>query len=155
MVEEVYINAPVSAVWDAYSTVEGWTAWVAPVGAMDFRPGGSIQSHYVEDAAIGDEGTILLNIVNFVPERLLTLRADISKGWPEVMQHDADNLMSVIIFDDLGDERTRVRVFGVGYGAAPEYDGLLGFFLEANAGLYVDLKHYLEAGERSAFGNKG
>lgn len=154
LIEEVHIDAPVAAVWDAYVTVEGWTAWVSPVAAIDLRPGGLIQSNYNKDAQIGDDGTNELQIVNFVPERLLTLRADVSELWPGVMQKDADNLMNVIIFDDLGDQRTRLQSFGLGYGDAEEYEELLGFFLEANAGLYVDLKRYLELGERSTFGGE-
>lgn len=152
LIEEVYLNASIEAVWDAYTTEAGWSAWASPVCAIDLRAGGTIQSNYDPEAEIGDAGTNELHIVNFAPLRLLTLRADVSDRWPEVMQHDAENLMNVIIFDDIGPGQTRIQSFGLGYGDAPEYDGLLGFFADANAGLYEDLKRYVEQGVRSDFG---
>ena len=30
LVQEVWLDAPVAAVWAAYTTEEGWTAWASP-----------------------------------------------------------------------------------------------------------------------------
>ena len=145
MIEEIIVDAPLGAVWDAYTTAEGWMSWAAPVAEVDLRPGGRIRTHYGADSKIGDPGTIVLHIVNYVPQRILTLRAELQDNWPEVMKHDADHLMNVIVFDALSDRRTRISSYGVGYGAAPEYDEMLVFFSEANRGLYEKLIAYLEA----------
>jgi len=145
LIEEIVVDAPVAAVWDAYTTAEGWMAWAAPVAEVDLRPGGTIQTHYGPEAEIGDPGTIVLHIVNYVPRRILTLQADSQDNWPEAMKQDADHLMNVIVFDALSDHRTRISSYGVGYGAAPEYDEMLAFFSKANRGLYEKLTAYLEA----------
>lgn len=145
LIEELVVEAPVSEVWDAYTTREGWTSWAAPKAEVDLRPGGTIRTHYAPGAEIGDPGTIVLHIVNYVPRRILTLRADPQENWPEAMKRDADHLMNVIVFEPLSDSRTRLTSYGVGYGAAPEYDQLLGFFAEANKGLYGKLIEYVEA----------
>ena len=144
LAEEVWIEAPVEVVWAAYTTVDGWTAWASPQAEIDLRVGGTIRTHYEEGAAIGDPGTNTLHIVNYVPLELLTLRADVSENWPEILKRDADNLSNVILFESLGPERTRIRSFGMGYGDAPEYDDLLQFFAQANAGLFEKLKRAVE-----------
>jgi len=144
LVEEVVIEAPVAEVWRAYTTEEGYTAWAAPKAKIDLRVGGTILTQYGADAEIGDPGTNTLHIVNYVPERVLTLRAEIGENWPEVMKQDGERLTNVILFEALSPKRTRVESYGVGYGDSPEYENLLGFFLEANKGLYVELKRQLE-----------
>lgn len=148
LVQDVWIDAPVSKVWEAFSTEKGWTAWSAPVAKIDLRAGGSIRTHYTPDATIGDPGTIVLHIVNYVPERLLTLRAELSDRWPEVIKEDAGRLMNVIVFERITDKRTHIISYGVGYRDTPAYTDLLNFFMPANEGLYRKLKEVLEASSR-------
>lgn len=144
LVEKVVIEAPLADVWQAYTTEEGYTAWAAPKARIDLRVGGTILTHYGADAEIGDPGTNTLHIVNYVPERVLTLRAEVANNWPEVMKQDGERLTNVILFESLSPTRTCVESFGVGYGGSPEYEGLLTFFLAANRSLYGELKRQLE-----------
>lgn len=148
LIERVLINAPVADVWAAYTTADGYAAWAAPIAEVDLRVGGTIRTNYAPGARIGDPGTNTLHIVNYVPNRLLTLRADLSTNWPEVMKEDADHLTNVIVFDPVDDRSTRIESYGIGYGAGsgfgPEYEKLLGFFAKANRGLYEKLKTHLE-----------
>jgi uncharacterized protein YndB with AHSA1/START domain len=144
LVEEIVIEAPLADVWSAYTTEEGYTAWAAPKARMDLRVGGTILTQYGADADIGDPGTNTLHILNYVPERVLTLRAEIADNWPEVMKQDGERLTNVILFEALSPTRTRVESYGVGYGASPEYEQLLEFFLTANRQLYLELKRQLE-----------
>lgn len=150
LIEEVRIHAPIAAVWAAYTTDAGMQAWAAPVVHVDLRAGGTIQTNYNPEAKIGDPGTNTLHIVNWVPERVLTLRADLSDNWPEVMKKDADRLMNIVLFTALEPDVTRIESFGVGYGKDPDYDQLLEFFARANAGLYATLIETLEAEHSSA-----
>ncbi|HPF68912.1 MAG TPA: SRPBCC domain-containing protein [Flavobacteriales bacterium] len=144
LLQELTVQAPVAHVWAAYTTGEGWMAWAAPRAEVDLRPGGLIRTHYGADAEIGDPGTNVLHIVNFVPERILTLQAEVTERWPDVMKADAEHLMNVIVFQPLGDEATLVQSYGVGYRDDPAYDDLLAFFIPANEGLLGKLKEYVE-----------
>jgi uncharacterized protein YndB with AHSA1/START domain len=144
LVQEILIEAPVARVWEAYATSDGWMAWAVPLAEVDLRAGGTIRTHYGADAEIGDPGTITLHIVNYVPERVLTLQAEVSDRWPDVMKEDAGNLMNVIVFEELGESETRVRSYGVGYRDLPAYDELMEFFIPANEGLLSKLKQHLE-----------
>lgn len=144
LAQELVVDAPIARVWEAYTTSEGWMAWAAPMAEVDLRVGGTIRTHYGADAEIGDPGTNTLHIVNYVPEKVLTLKAEISERWPEVMKTDAGNLMNVIVFEEIDDSTTRVRSYGVGYRDLPEYHELMKFFITANEGLLLKMKAHLE-----------
>ena len=144
LMQEVLLEASVAEVWKAYTTDAGFAAWAAPVAEVDLRAGGTIRTHYRPDAKIGDVGTNTLHIVNYVPERLLTLRAELQENWPEVMKHDAGNLMNVIVFLPEAEKRTRILSYGCGYGRAAAYEQLLEFFAKANEGLFRKLRAHLE-----------
>ena len=145
LVQELMIDANVSKVWKAYTTDAGWMQWAAPLAQIDLRIGGLIQTHYEPGASIGDAGTNTLHIINFVPERLLTLQAELSDRWPEVMKQDGERLMNVIVFQPIGSSRTQVLSYGVGYRDVPAYQELMQFFIPANEQLLLKLKAYLEA----------
>ncbi len=144
LIEEVVIEAPLADVWNAYTTESGYTAWAAPKARIDLRVGGTMLTQYGPNAEIGDPGTNTLHIVNYVPQRLLTLRAEIADNWPEVMKQDGERLTNVILFEAITPNRTRIESFGIGYGPSPEYENLLQFFVTANRSLYVELKRVLE-----------
>ena len=150
LIQEVSFAAPVEDVWRAYTTAEGWTAWASPKAEVDLRVGGTILTAY--QGEIGGSNTNTLRIVNYVPERLLTLRAELSRNWPEIMQEDAEKLSNVILFDEIADGVTRIQSYGIGYTDAPEYDQLMSFFIKANEGLYENLRAYLETGARVEWG---
>jgi uncharacterized protein YndB with AHSA1/START domain len=145
LAQEVWVEAPVAQVWAAYTTSEGWMAWAAPKAEVDLRVGGTIRTAYA-DVELGEEGTNTLRILNYVPEEVLTLKADLSEGWPEVMKQDAGRLSNVILFDAVSEEWTRIRSFGIGYGDSPEYESLMQFFIQGNETLFTHLKRYLEEG---------
>lgn len=146
LVQEISFYAPIEDVWKAYTTAEGWTAWASPKAEVDLRVGGKILTAY--QGEIGDSTTNTLHIVNYVPHRLLTLRAELSGNWPEIMQEDAEKLSNVILFDEVADGVTRIQSYGIGYSDAPEYDRLMTFFIKANESLYENLRTYLETGAR-------
>ncbi|MEM7049527.1 MAG: SRPBCC domain-containing protein [Acidobacteriota bacterium] len=140
---QVILDAPRDIVWQAYSTAEGWRAWVAPLAEVDLRVGGTIRTNYNPEGELGDASTNTLTIVNYVPETLLTLRAELSKNWPKILQEDAENLTNVLLFEELSDSKTRLRSYGIGYRDRPEYDELMTFFIQANEKLYRGLQDYV------------
>ncbi len=82
--------------------------------------------------------------VNYVPERLLTLRADVSQNWPELMKQDADKLSNVILFEPIDDGHTRLTSYGIGYRDTPAIQRLLKFFVSANEQTFRKLIAYVE-----------
>ena len=147
LVETVNIRAPASRVWDAYTTSSGYASWAAPLAEVDLRVGGSIRSHYDPNGRIGDPQTITLRIVNYVPQRMLTLQADISSNWPEILTEQAAQLYNVILFEPVSEDRTRLVSYGLGYRDSEEMRELMNFFITANAQLYERLVAMLEGDE--------
>ncbi|MDX1439098.1 MAG: SRPBCC domain-containing protein [Rubricoccaceae bacterium] len=145
LIQTVWVDAPVEAVWNAYATAEGWMGWAAPLAEVDLRIGGTILTAY--SGEIGGPETNTLHIINYVPRELLTLKADISRNWPEVLKQDADNLSNVILFDEIEVGQTLITSYGMGYSDSSEYEQLMQFFIQANEGLYAGLKRYVEDGE--------
>ncbi len=79
---------------------------------------------------------------------MLTLQADISENWPEVLKEQAEHLYVVILFEPMTANKTRIVSYGVGYQDNKEMRGMLNFFVPANQGLYKKLKKVLEDKEK-------
>lgn len=144
LIQEFTVNAPIHAVWEAYTSKEGWENWSVPLAAIDFRIGGTIKTNYEPNGQIGDSTTIVTHIINYVPFRLLTLQAEITDNFPEFMKSEAKNFYNVIYFDEVEPERTHVKSFGIGYRNTPKYLELLKFFIPANEKTLMNLILYLE-----------
>lgn len=80
LIQTFEVNAAVEKVWDAYATKNGWESWVTPNVEMDFRIGGLIKTNYDKNAAIGDPGTIILHVINYVPQKMITIIPILSYG---------------------------------------------------------------------------
>lgn len=131
LVHEGVINAPPAAVWKGISTAEGYKMWGVAQCEFDLRVGGRIRTHYEADGQLGDDGTIEQEVLAFEPERMLAFR--ISKPPANFPFKDAwKNTWSVITLTDLGDNRTHMRLAGMGYTADPESQAMRKFFLTGN-----------------------
>lgn len=153
LIHEVELGAPPAVVWAAHTTAAGWQAWASPVAAVDLRVGGTIQTHYTAGASIGDPGTNTLHIINYSPERILTLQAEPSPSWPSSLMADAGRMYNVISFEAVTGGRTRLVSHGMGYRDTDEHRQMLEFFERANEGLYENLRAYVERGEQASFSN--
>ena len=146
--QSIILDADLATSWALYTTDEGASRWMAPKVEVDLRPGGSLKSQYDATAQIGDPGTVEVRIVNYVPERLLTLQADLSElqaDWltdeVRAAQHE---LYNVIMFEALDDGRTRITSWGIGYRDAPGWEKMIGFFTAANEWTLGQLAKALE-----------
>jgi len=129
---EAVIDASASEAWRLFATTEGLGSWLAPVSAIELRPGGMWESSYDRAARIGDAGNIRNRVITFVPERLLVIQV---AGAPEGFPH-ADvvgELATLIEFEPIDAGRTRVRVSMLGYRAGENFDALYRQFEWGNA----------------------
>ncbi len=129
---EAVIDAPAAEVWRLFATSEGLGSWLAPVVAIDLRAGGIWESSYDRNARLGDAGNIRNRVIAFAPERMLVIQV---AGAPPSFPH-ADlvgELATVIEFDAVDANRTRVRVSMLGYRAGEGFDVLYRHFEWGNA----------------------
>mgnify|MGYP000176853787 CR=1 FL=1 len=126
---------------------------MAPVGHVDLRSGGTIRTNYDPCAAEGDDGWITNRIVNFVPGRFITLQANLepqreAEWMNETIYARRDSLYSVIEFEEVSESRTRITIWGLGYGDGLEWQTMLGFFTAGNEWTFGQLRKAV-AGEQA------
>ncbi|MCV9385310.1 SRPBCC family protein [Reichenbachiella ulvae] len=144
LIQEFTVNASIDEVWEAYTSKEGWESWSVPLAEIDFKIGGTIKTNYNPEGQIGDSTTIVTNIINYVPFRLLTLQAELTDNFPEFMKQEAKNFYNVIYFEEPEPGQTTVKSYGIGYRNTPKYLNLLKFFIPANEQSLLKLIAYLE-----------
>lgn len=143
VVTEGIINAPVSAVWAAFSTAEGFKKWGVAQCDLDLRVGGLIRTHYKADGVLGDEGTVHNRILAFEPERMMAFCIDTPpKGFP--FKTAWRSTWTVATLTDLGDGRTHLRLTGLGYGDDEESRKMREFFSTGNRWSMDKLRASLE-----------
>ncbi|WP_394692973.1 SRPBCC domain-containing protein [Hyphobacterium sp.] len=128
--QAIAIAAPVEDVWAAFTTSEGYQAWASPFAVIDLRVNGTIEASYADDATVGDPANIVISILAYLPEQFLVLKT--IQAPPDFASQDVlDRLVSVVEFESLEPNLTRVTISGVGY--TDEDSPMREFFLQANA----------------------
>ena len=132
LVTEGVIEAPVDAVWAAFTTKEGQESWNVAHAEIELKTGGKMRTHYDPMGHIGDPNTIENTILCFEPERMLAIQ--VTKP-PEKLpfQNAIKKMWTCIYLEDVGPARTRLRVVGIGYGDDDESRKLREFFNRGNA----------------------
>jgi len=151
LIQEFIVNVPMDSVWNAFTTNRGWESWSTPIAEIDFRSGGTIKTNYNKNGKIGDSTTIHLHVRNYVPKKLITLQAELSKHFPDFMKKDEKDLYNIIYFNSLTTETTKITSYGIGYKNNPKYLSLMQFFISGNEKSYQQLISYLEKGKPIKF----
>jgi len=128
----VVVPAPIDAVWALFTTTDGWTSWAAPVGRVDARVGGVIESSYDPKVALGSSSTIKNEIVALAPRRLLVIR---NVQAPPNAAFDVptfQRLQTALWFESVEGGNTRVTLVNAGYRDGAAYDGVYRHFLAGN-----------------------
>jgi uncharacterized protein YndB with AHSA1/START domain len=132
LVTEGVVNAPVAAVWNAWTTSSGLKSWLAPHVDTDLRIDGLMRTNYDPKGSLGDPGTIENKILAFEPERMLSIR--VAKA-PETFPFKAKigEMWTVLYFQATPDGKTLLRIVGLGFGSDQESQKMKEFFKQGNA----------------------
>jgi len=149
LIQEFDVNVSIDSVWNTFTTKEGWESAFVAKAEVDFKIGGLILTSYDKDATIGDSSTIVLHVVNYVPKKLITLQAEITRNFPDFMKSDEKDFYNVIYFEELETEKTRITSYGIGYKNTPKYMSMMNFFVQGNEYSYLNLIKYLEEGVKN------
>ncbi len=142
IVTEGVINAPVAAVWSAWTTSAGLKAWLAPHVETDLRIDGLMRTNYDPNGSLGDPGTIENKILAFEPERMMSIR--VAKA-PEKFPFKAKigEMWTVLYFQATPDGKTLLRIVGLGFGSDDESRKMKEFFRQGNGFTLTQLqKHF-------------
>lgn len=132
IVAEGIVNAPVTAVWSAWTTSAGLKAWLAPHADIDLRIDGLMRSNYDPKGSLGDPGTIENRVLAYEPERMLSIK--VAKA-PANFPFNARivDMWTVLYFQPTADGKTALRIVGMGFGADDESQKMKQFFQQGNA----------------------
>lgn len=141
--DSIEIEAPAADLWRAFTDQAAYRNWAAPVSAIDFRIGGSIEASYDEHGKIGDPQNIRQMIVAYIPGRLLVFRnVQAPAGLPRGEVYG--QTVKTLEFTRLAPGRTRVTIAGMGFAEGAAFDRLYGFFSVGDGEMLVGLKHAYE-----------
>ncbi len=133
------VNAPVADVWKAFTDEDEVVTWMTPLAEIDLSVGGLFRTNYNPEGEIGDPTTIVNKIISFEPERMLSMQnVQVPEGFP--WELNFQQTWSVIYFEPMGPDQTRLRVVGLGYGEGGDWDTLYDYFKGANAQVLDALK---------------
>ena len=142
---EVDVNAPASAVWQAFTTSEGLRGFVAPIAAIDLRMGGIWEAVYDPKGHLGDPANIINEVISYLPDRMLSIR--VARTPPGFAHGDvAKAVWTVIEIADLGQGRSRVSTSMCGWKSGADWDAVYAFFEQSNTIVAERLRDYLNKG---------
>ncbi len=139
---EGVIDAPVAAVWKAWTTTAGLAAWLAPHVDIDLKVGGLMRTNYDEKGKLGDAGSIENRILSFEPERMLSIQ--VSKAPADFpFRAKVGQMWTVLYFNPAAQGKTSLRIVAMGFGSDAESQGMKEFFERGNAYTLEELqKHF-------------
>jgi uncharacterized protein YndB with AHSA1/START domain len=135
LIIELSIPAPVHEVWEAFTTKEGLSSWLAPDVSVELKPGGDWLVKFPGSTGGG-------TIVSFVPEEELVLNALAPDRFPNVR---AARTRAVFTFKPNGDN-TLVRLSQTGWQRGAEWDAAYEYLAAGNAEMLGMLHHRFVAG---------
>jgi len=132
LIHEGTVDAPLGEVWKAWATPEGLQSWMAPHARIEMRIGGLMQTNYDKDGTLGDAKTIENVVLSYEPERMLAIK--VNKAPEKFPFPTAIKAMwSVIYFEPVDGEHTKVRVVSMGFDESEESQKMREFFRQGNA----------------------
>lgn len=140
----IVVNKSLSEVWNTIATESGLKKWIAPVVSLDLKTGGAIKTNYNEKAKIGDDGTITLGIMSYLPNEMLILKVTLNDKFAEKCRQEDNNLQEIIQVKPLGENKTLITSTMAGWGQGKDWDETYYFFEKGNKWTFLELLNCLK-----------
>jgi uncharacterized protein YndB with AHSA1/START domain len=132
---ELSIPAPVHDVWEAFTTEQGLSSWLAPDVSVNLKPGGDWLVKFPGSTGGG-------TIVSFVPDKEIVISALAPDRFPQVR---AARTHAVFTFRAKGNN-TLVDLTQTGWQSGKEWDAAYEYLAAGNAQLLALLHHRFAVG---------
>jgi len=132
---ELSIPAPVHDVWEAFTTKQGLSSWLAPDVSVELKPGGDWLVKFHGSTGGG-------TIVSFLSEKEIVISALAPDSFPHVR---AARTRAVFTFTAEGNS-TLVGLTQTGWQSGGEWDAAYEYLAAGNAQLLAMLRHRFVAG---------
>ena len=131
IVTEGIVNAPVDAVWKAFTTQQGLESWMVAKTEIDLTAGGSWRTSYSKESTLDDDAAIHHRILAYDPGRMFSFRTvKFPKGFP--FPNAILKTWNVVYFEPVGDGQTKVTARMLGYTDEDESQRMRTFFEKGN-----------------------
>ena len=144
LVQEAVVNAPVEAVWRAWTTKAGLEAWLVAKTEIDLKVGGAWRTSYSKDSNLNDDMAIHQTILSFDPGRMFSFRTTKTpQGFPFP---GITNAWTVLYFESAGSGKTRVIARMMGFVDDEPSRNMRAFFERGNRSELDKLIRFFENG---------
>ncbi len=131
VVNEAIIDAPVSVLWNAFTTKEGVESWMVAHAEIDLRIGGLMRTTYKPDGVIGDDSTIENIYMSYQPQRMLSFRVHKApKNFP--FQTAIQKMWTVILLEPITETQTKLTITSNGFEDNEESQKMRQHFIAGN-----------------------
>lgn len=125
---QVVISAPISEVWEAWTTEKGAKTFFAPDCRIDLRVGGAYEIYFDPSAPEGERGGEGLTILAIQGEKMLSFTWNAPPSLPEVR----GQLTHVSVrFKPAGERTTLLSLEHDGWGEGGQWDQAFEYFTRA------------------------
>jgi uncharacterized protein YndB with AHSA1/START domain len=126
IVEE--IRAPISEVWEAWTTEKGAKTFFAPSCKINLVPSGEYEMYFMPGAPAGQKGGEGCRILAIEPEKMLSFTWSAPPQFPKIRKQYTTVILR---FEKLTDDRTTVSFTQIGWGESEEWQKVYHYFQNA------------------------
>lgn len=143
--KSVVVPAGVQAVWQAWTTTEGVTSFMAPAADIELRVGGAYRIYFDPGAEPGQRGADDMRILGLQPMRMLSFDWNAPPSLPQARQQ---RTFVVVRLHPVDERSTRVTLHHTGWGDGGEWDQAYTYFDRAWTHVLAALKTRFETGPK-------
>lgn len=122
------LDAPIQAVWDAWTTEEGLISFFASAVNLDLRPGGPYEIFFFPENPPGQRGADEMIVLAFQAPTFLAFTWNAPGNLPEVRPHRTH---VTIRLQALSASQTRLEFKEDGFGVGGQWDQRFEYFIGA------------------------
>jgi len=144
----VQVNAPVEKVWNAWTTSDGATKFLAPEARIELRIGGAYELYFDLEALKGLQGSEGCRVLSFLPIEMLSFEWNAPPEFPNVRKEQAQKHTWVVVqFYPVELNQTEVRLTHLGWKEGEEWEQVFQYFMRAWDIVLGRLEHMFSTGK--------
>ena len=145
VVKDAVIDAPLDAVWQAWTTSEGIVSFFSPEAIVEPKPGGAFFLHFNPFAPPGLKGADDMRVLAVQEKKLISFTWNAPPHLPEAR---AQRTFVTVRFAPEGESKTRVRLRHLGWGEGGQWDQAYTYFDRAWGSVLAQLQKRFVEGPR-------
>lgn len=127
---ETIIEAPVTQVWETWTTKEGLESFLAPACNIDLRVDGTLDVFFFPEAPVGQRGAEGLRILSVLPNKMFSFTWNNPPDMPEIRGQYTHVILKFFSVGAANDH-TKLVLIHDGWGDGEIWDQAYQYFIKA------------------------